>query len=327
MSTHMRPIFSCIFSIVLMLAGLPSQAQPQTRRDLWVTSGPEGWNIIHPVQKGETLFMLARRYHVPPAILADANNLTYNDGLKEHTPVVVPLGAYNLQTTKPANTTDAKALYYKAGPEDNLYRISRHSNVPQRTLLQWNNLTDKEVHAGQVLLVGWVLYDPTNVANPADHPVTPAPQVIHRTLPPPVKQDTPKYVLQRDHTTTPPVVMDTADTTAAPTPPVSTIEALFKEQTQNGQNIVFEKGSAAFFNLSGQAKGAAVFAFHNKAAKGSVIRVKNLNNGRVVFVKVLGPLPLTKQYYNCIIGLSGSAKAALGVRDTKAFCELSYAGY
>ena len=35
----------------------------------------------------------------------------------------------------------------------------------------------------------------------------------------------------------------------------------------------------------------------------------------------------TKQYAGCVLGLSSGAKGALGVRETKAFCEMSYAGY
>ena len=338
----MRSSFFLVFLLTFFCSSFAAFAQKPG--DLWVTSGPEGWNIIHPVQKGETVFMLARRYHVPPAILADANGLTYNDGLKENTAIVVPLGAYNMQTTKPVNSNEARALYYRVQSQDNLYRISRHTNVSQRTLAQWNNLKDNEAKPGTALLVGWVLYDATVIGTST---TTTSGQVAVatgsgstpvRSFPaqpvqkPVVRADTPKYVMQQQQ---PPVrtepvqqpeeMPDTA--VSEPVPHPQTIDELFKEQTQDGQNVVWEKGSAAFFGLTGQAKGAAVFAFHNKAAKGAVIRVKNMNNGRIVYVKVLGPLPMTKQYYNCIIGLSNSAKAALGVRDAKAFCELSYAGY
>ena len=58
-----------------------------------------------------------------------------------------------------------------------------------------------------------------------------------------------------------------------------------------------------------------------------VMQVRNLNNGRTIYVKILGPLPDTKQYAGCVLGLSSGAKGALGVRETKAFCEMSYAGY
>ena len=90
---------SFLFYIVVFcfsfLTVLPLSAQSRT--DFWVMPDATPWNIAHRVGKGETVFMLARRYHVPPAILADANGLTYNDGLKENSTLIVPLGAYNLQ--------------------------------------------------------------------------------------------------------------------------------------------------------------------------------------------------------------------------------------
>ena len=307
-------------------------AAAQSRQDLFVTVTDNTWNIAHTVQKGETVFMLARRYHVPPAILADANNLSYQDHLKEFSTVTVPLGAYNLQTQKPVNMAEARALYYKVTGDDNLYRISRHAGVPQRTLAQLNNLQNNEVTTGQKILVGWVLYDATqaSVAMPTTTTIPKPTTVVKTSLPavrpaPPVVVNT--QVPVRNDSVIPEAVTNINTDSMPSLPPVVTLKDLFDEQTMQEQNLVWEKGTAAFFSMTTQAKGASVYAFHNKASKGSVIRVKNMNNGKIVYVKVLGPMPNTKQYYNCIIGLSGSAKAALGVRDDKAFCELSYAGY
>jgi hypothetical protein len=55
-----------------------------------------------------------------------------------------------------------------------------------------------------------------------------------------------------------------------------------------------------------------------------VIKVTNPGTGKSIFVKVLGPIPDTKQYAGSIIGIATAAKEALGVTDTKAWCELSY---
>lgn len=109
--------------------------------------------------------------------------------------------------------------------------------------------------------------------------------------------------------------------------PLSLIQQKWMEQTADGANVKVEKGTAGFFNIPGNVKGSAIYAFHSIAARGSIIQVRNTNNGKVIYVEVLGPLPDTKQYAGCIIGLSDRAKTALGVRERKAFCELSYAGY
>lgn len=307
----------------------------QDKTDLWVMPEVEPWNVAHKVTKGETVFMLARRYHVPPAILADVNGLTYSDGLKENSTVIVPLGAYNLQSVKPSTPGEFKTLYYKVEKGDDLYRISRHAGVSQKIMVQWNNLDGREIKPGQILRVGWVLYDgtaingtPAVVVNAKPGAATAVPPQTTGTQGPAVRKvnDTPKYVMQSPVV---PVIETDSDAvdTAPPAPAPASLEATYLEQTQNGENVVIEKGSAGFYKVTTNAKGVAAIAFHNKAAKGTVIKVKNLNNGRYVFVKVLGPVPLTKQYHNCIIGLSDKVQAILGVKDTKAFCELNYGAY
>ena len=67
------------------------------------------------------------------------------------------------------------------------------------------------------------------------------------------------------------------------------------------------------------------FALHGTAPKGTIIKVYNPGTDKQVFVKVIGTLPGTKQYYNSIIGIAGGAKDVLGVTDEKAWCELKYA--
>jgi hypothetical protein len=95
-------------------------------------------------------------------------------------------------------------------------------------------------------------------------------------------------------------------------------------QTDNGNNTVHENGAAVFF----PSKSRRIFyAFSNKASRGALIKVINPANKRTVYVKVLGPLPATKQYANAVIGISASARSALGALENRVWCELVYAGY
>jgi hypothetical protein len=106
------------------------------------------------------------------------------------------------------------------------------------------------------------------------------------------------------------------------------MEQAFQDQTAGGTMVTTEKGAAAFFPAGGGTIKGVHYAFHNSAPRGSVARVHNPGTGRTVYVKVLGPMPNTKQYAGAIIGVSGAAKAQLGVRgDARAWCEVSYAGY
>jgi hypothetical protein len=137
-----------------------------------------------------------------------------------------------------------------------------------------------------------------------------APGLVHAQY----HSDTAKYVM--------PPFGDTARVVAAPQK--SPIELLWDQQTASGQNALVEKVTAGFFTTG---KNAGVYAFHATAARGTILKVRNLNNDRVVYVKVLGPLPQTTAFKGCALGLSSAAKALLGVRDTKAFCEISYLSY
>ena len=100
----------------------------------------------------------------------------------------------------------------------------------------------------------------------------------------------------------------------------------FLMQTANRTRMVSEEGLAAFYPSTVRGKSIG-YAFHNSAARGTIIEVTNQNNGRRTYVKVLGPIPATRTFHNCIIGISASARAALGVRDERTRCTLRFAGY
>lgn len=320
------PVLFCCLAIAPVFA--------QRADSLFIVDRGDGWTLEHKARKGETLIQLSRRYHVPAGKLADLNKVGagYQDVLKENTRIVIPLGGYNLQNDATGRSADTRPLYYRVKSEDNLYRISRNAGVPQRRIQVWNRMTDNEVGPGQVLQVGWLLYDATQPAAVpiADRPVTNLSTIASSPDPgpPPGGATTPGTIVLRGEPSKP---VDTTppDTTTLPVDTaheISAAEQLYLDQTANEQNVVTEKGAAAFFNMSASAKGT-YYAFHNNAAKGTIIKVHNPGTGKTVFVKVLGPLPGTKQYANALIGISGAARAALGVRDMKAWCVLSYAGY
>ena len=58
--------------------------------------------------------------------------------------------------------------------------------------------------------------------------------------------------------------------------------------------------------------------------RGTVIKITNPGSGKTIYVKVLDKIPDTKLYTNSIIGISNSAREALGVTDSKAWVEISY---
>lgn len=152
-------MFRYLLTGILIFLGTSLWAQGKD--SLFVKQSGNGWAIIHKVKQGETIFSISRRYHVPPAILTDANWLSYQQALVGGQELKIPLGAYNQPNGKPINENEMRPFYLEAGYRPDLYRIARNSNVQQKTIQEWNKMESTDVYEGQRLLVGWVLYDAT----------------------------------------------------------------------------------------------------------------------------------------------------------------------
>ncbi len=83
------------------------------------------------------------------------------------------------------------------------------------------------------------------------------------------------------------------------------------------------KGTAIWINDSSHENQYRFYAMHKSAPIGSVIKVRNLMNERVVYAKVIGKLPNNKSTENIIVKLSAGAARYLNVLDDRFMIELS----
>lgn len=287
----------------------------QAQDTLWVQQRDNMPYLLHKVKRGEDLFLIAKRYSVPPAALADRNDVTYQDGLRPGRQFQIPVDKYNYIRIE--SVVNSRPLYYRAEEEDNLHSVSRMFNVSQGTIQRWNHMDDAAITPNEVLLVGWIAYDV------AQKPLAPVAGPL-------VKQDTPlvlKTVKPKPGILVPKkdTVMKnniTAEDTDDEEREESALEKQFKEE--NGSiNLTEESGAAVFYTLK-SAPGGLYYAFHNMARKGSVIKIMNPANHKIIFAKVIGPIPKLKEYHNAILGLSSNAAQALGAQDKRMFCKLKY---
>ncbi len=295
----MRPVV-----LFFLLVAASARITAQTT-EYFIARTPAGWAIPHVVQPGQTIFSLSRLFAVPPAALADANNLTYADGLRTGDTVTIPLGAYNRRYSPPTGAhSQCPSLRYRVARGETLYALAREVGVTQKTLMEWNHLDTPGLHADYLLTLGWLRC--TSEADEGTLPDTrPATEYTDAGPPDTVGGETP-----------------------VATVPGDPLEAAWLLATDDGRSATTERGTAAFFPVGSGARGSALYAFHNSAARGSVLRILNIGTGRVAYVKVLGPLPSTKTYAGAMVGLSAAARGALGVRgDARMWCEVSYAGY
>jgi peptidoglycan DL-endopeptidase LytE len=109
----------------------------------------------HRVKKNETLYSLAKKYHVSVSDIKSSNNLV-NNQIKPGVTLIIPL-----RTAVAGSDGKNSADSYKVRKGDSLARIAKKTGVSARELKRLNSLTKNRVKPGQIL----ALKDTANEAN------------------------------------------------------------------------------------------------------------------------------------------------------------------
>lgn len=108
--------------------------------DKWVS-----WRR-HRVDSGETLSSIAKKYHVTPAAIADANGLERNAKLDPGDKLIIP-------AARPAEETKSRLVRYRVRKGDTLAGIADQFSVTSQELAKWNGLKSNKVNRGMVLRI------------------------------------------------------------------------------------------------------------------------------------------------------------------------------
>ena len=109
---------------------------PEAKRNSW---------RYHLVQAGDTLASVAHEYHVQPAALAEANQLTESDDLQNVSALAVPVA--------PEAAPSLRHALYTVRRGDTLITIADRFGVSLVELRLWNHLTGTRVEPGRRLHV------------------------------------------------------------------------------------------------------------------------------------------------------------------------------
>ena len=140
-----------VLVLVVLLALLGTQAA-------W--AAPPASSIVHVVQRGETLYSIARHYGSSVSAIAAANGITNVNRITVGQRLVIPTGSPG--TTPPGSV-------YVVRPGDTLYSIARRLGVTVQALVNVNHIANpNRIYAGQRLIV------------PSDGGHTPAPGTYYR---------------------------------------------------------------------------------------------------------------------------------------------------
>jgi len=307
----------------------------------------EGLFVVHQVEEEETLYSIARRYGGSIQKIIEHNNIVDNTidiGQIIDVLVVNDMQALN---TAPVALPDG---VHSVGKGETLYSISRLYKLKVKELKKWNNLKGNDISLGMLLKVAKDSKLPAmNDSLSADR--TQKDESIEMTSDDSVKTESPdlfegfeQYLVQTGETLYSiaqkiGVRMDSLQLwNGLTTESLDVGQALrFKEQkdaaveedsaesktalSEDGFERVYEEGVASVIEAMNTSK---YLALHRHLPIGTNIEVKNLMNGQLVHVKVVGKLPNTGLNKKLIVRLSKAAYDQLGILDSKARVEVSY---
>jgi rare lipoprotein A (peptidoglycan hydrolase) len=231
-------------------------------------------------------------------------------------------------------------VVYKMSAGETAYAVSRKYGVSFKDLAAANAGTDMgALKVGQEILV------PALTANNAANSVKSEPVVQktdERVIEPEkeviieqepervvVKQEPVAAVSSNNEAVKEEEVLSKTDlSTTSPvaaTDKTKSFAQLYAEYMSTEMIAASEKGVATWIENNGiQASGDRFYALHNSAPVGSIIKVRNLMNNRIIYAKVIGNLTESEVSEKVLIKLSAGAAERLNVLDNRFVVEMNY---
>lgn len=140
-----------LIPICIMMLAIGSRGQTN---DLVIKNGKKGLYVDHKVTPKENFYSMGRLFNVHPKHIASFNSLDMTKGLSLGQMVQIPLTDTNFNQ----KTEKGQPVYYVAGNNENLHRVStNNNNVLIENLRQWNNLFSDNITSGSKLIVGFLV--------------------------------------------------------------------------------------------------------------------------------------------------------------------------
>ncbi|WP_162303908.1 LysM peptidoglycan-binding domain-containing protein [Paracnuella aquatica] len=303
------------------------------QNEVLVHSNDKGLYVPHTVAAKENFYSIGRLYAISPKDIASFNGVDMANGLSVGQTINIPLNNTNFSQTAQSGTP----VYYVVGEKEGLYRVSvKNNKVSMASLRQWNKLSSDNISTGQKLIVGYIQSTGVPATSTNAVAATPAPRpqeqpvsannnaaannnnsvAANNTVPPPTQT-------QNTQTQTAAPSVTAAPKPAAPRQLSTSGSGYFKNQfeqqsrSSNAGKEVTANGSI-FKTTSGWQDGK-FYALMDGVEPGTIIRVVNPTNSKVVFAKVLGEMSGIRQNSGLDVRISNAAATALEIGEQDKF--------
>ena len=264
--------------------------------------------VVHTVEKGETVYSIAKLYLLKPDDIQGQNpsiDSTYAIKPGQILRIEIP---DDLANQEALSELQKSPIHHVVEDEETLYSISKTYGVSINDLQDWNEIEGTNIGLGQQIIVGWKYSNNPTATKPIkpakakgvpsveeDSPPTPAAQAS-RSKPESYFSNNKQEILQQ------------------------------RFVSDNGtKDAKSQEGVAIWFTTDNKMMSSSYYGLFSDVPVGSIIKVTNLMNNRVVFVKVIGNLPDTAENHGALIKLTPAAKKLLQTSDGKIRVRINYA--
>lgn len=284
---------------------------------------------MHIVKFGETLNKIAKKYNVSIDEILQVNPSLTANSINPEQIIRIPkkninattssLSTKNIQNNKVKDEVDAVKLNKKTHEVQQgqtLYSISKMYGVTVDELRKWNDLSDNNIKIGSLLIVG----------NETAQPIKSKPEI--QTPAKKVTQPTPEPIVAKEQLASDETENTEADTEkpdiqASDNANQKELSLIYKQQTTNKQ-LSAVKGTGAPMTTTLGAMESVYFAMHKTLPIGTVLKIKNLVNSKIVYAKVIGKLPDTDENKHVIVRYSLGVKKDLQLQNGKCYVQIEF---
>ena len=313
------------FFLALLFTATSNFSIAQTP-ELIIKNDGNSFYLDHKVAPKENFYSVARLYNAPPKEIAAYNKLDMSKGLSLGQTLRIPLLPANFSQT----VNEGTPVYYKVGENEGLVKVSNANNkVLIASLRKWNNLSSDKISAGNKLIVGFLISNEMPVVKIAEKEKASSVVVGKtETINPPAIKIT-EEIKKDDKVAVKPTINEQKPIVVEQKPAVAEQKPIYTEQgyfkSSFDQQIKVhpitkqETVTAGIFKTSSGVKEAKYYALIDGVQSGTIIKIANPSNDKVIYAKVLGEMSGIRQNAGYNIRISNSAASALQITEQDKF--------
>lgn len=258
--------------------------------------------IEHQVEKGQTLYFLSKKYDTSIQDIMRFNPQIGKDMIVKEGMLV------KIYTKARVNLDVDNYKFHIVEKGQTLYSLSKMYNISVDDLIFLNQLENPAIGIGEKLII-------QNVDAEALFDVSKIQDAAKETIP----NDNVVKVKEPSKEKKPVVVIEKGTNAVTTSKDVEMYKMLYDSYEQSGAAQNKAKGIGDFLEQSNSKD--VYLALVNGVENGQVIRVRNLMNNNVIYLKVIGDIPQKDEANNISIKLSKAAARDLNIVEDRFLAE------